>query len=62
MHTLVITVKGGMPIFPYSIRCDKETIYYKTYDNDMEWAIHVDNIYEIKLISIDRLNSCLRHI
>lgn len=63
MHTLVITLKHEQyPIFPYSIRYDGEHLHYKTYENDLEHFVHIDNIAEIKLISIGALNMAIRSI
>lgn len=60
MHTLVITFKEGIPIFPYSIRYDGELIHYKIYENNLEHSVHVDNVYEVKLISLSLLNSYIK--
>lgn len=62
MHTLIITFKEGIPIFPYSIRYDGELIHYKIYDNNSEHSIHTDNIDEVKLISVSLLNSYIKTI
>ena len=61
MHTFVITLKQGMPIFPYSIKYDNELIHYRLHnDGELYKVLYPEEIAEIKFISITALNMSLR--
>lgn len=61
MHTIVITLKAGMPIFPYSIKYDNELIHYRLHnDSELYKVLYPGKIAEIKFVSITALNMSLR--
>ena len=63
MHTLVITLKEGMPIFPYSIKYDNELIHYRLHnDGELYKVLYPGEIAEIKFISITALNTSLKSL